>query len=85
MWSRSKPVPVPRPNYSAWSMRFGSHCPSEFLSIPAVRLGYVSEMNCKKAGEEAAQGIGKGLTTRRCGSVYLVVIVSRGGEVVLCV
>ena len=35
----------------------------------------------KKAWDKAAQGLGKGLTTRRYGSVYLVVIVLGVGEV----
>ena len=64
-------------------MRSGSHCPSEFLSIPAFRLGYVPEMNWQEG--LLHRGLGKGLTTRRCGSVYLVVFVLRVGKVVLCV
>ena len=38
----------------------------------------------KRAREEVEQELGKGLTTRRCGSVYLVTFIVLGvGEVVL--
>ena len=37
---------VPRPHYYARPMRFGSRGPRKFLRrLPAVRLGYVTEMH----------------------------------------
>ena len=49
---------VPSPHYSARSMRFGSR------GLPAVCLGYVTEMNRCRTGTK------QGWNTRRCGSVY---------------
>ena len=40
------PCLVPRPHYYARPMRFGSRGPRKFLRrLPAVRLGYVTEMH----------------------------------------